>query len=140
MDNKLNFHKNFSKEAPPRFNLPIIQHLIATYKVWHEFLPHVPKDARYTLGEKVDALFIETIELIFTATYLSKEQKLPYLQKSAVKLDLTKFFLQIFWEIKALDNKKYIILSEPLEKIGRMLGGWIRQITPPPGNSRVAKK
>lgn len=37
-----------------------------------------------------------------------------------------KFFLQIAWEIKALDNKKYIMLSECLNEIGRMLGGWIK--------------
>lgn len=126
---KLNFHKSFSREAPPRFNLPIIQHLISTYKVWHEFLPHIPKDARYTLGIKIDNLFVETTELIFTASYLSKNQKLPYLQKAAAKLDLVKFFLQILWEIKALDNKKYIRLSEKLDGIGKMLGGWNRQLS-----------
>ena len=98
------------------------------------------KDEKYTLGEKIDNLFIETLEFIFIAAYLGREQKLPYLQKAATKLDLVKFFLQIIWEIKALDNKQYIVLSEPLEKIGMMLGGWIKQLTPPPGNSRAAMK
>jgi hypothetical protein len=79
--------------APPHSNLPIVQHLIAAYKLWHEFLPHIPKDARYTLGEKID---------------------------------LAKFFLQILWEIGALDNKKYILLSEKLDSIGKMLGGWLK--------------
>jgi len=35
-----------------------------------------------------------------------------------------KFFLQIAWEIKALENKKYIALSEKLNEVGKMLGGW----------------
>ncbi|MBU6500401.1 four helix bundle protein [Patescibacteria group bacterium] len=109
--------------------LPIIQHLVAAYKTWHEFLPHVPKDARYSLGTKVDASFIETIEAVFTASYLSRESKLPYLEKAAAKLDMVKFFLQIIWEVKALDNKKYITLSEKLDEIGRMLGGWLRKMS-----------
>lgn len=113
---------------------------MATYKIWHEFLPHVPKDARYTLGEKIDTLLVEALELIFTAAYLDKEQKLPYLKRATSKLDLVKFFLQVLWEIGALDNKKYIVMSEPLERVGRMLGGWIRQIASPPGNFRAAKK
>jgi hypothetical protein len=102
---------------------------VAAYKLWHEFLPHIPKDARYTLGTKIDNLLIETIELIFTASYLKREQKLPYLQKAAAKLDIVKFFFQIIWEIKALDNKKYVLISEKLNEVGRMLGGWLRQTT-----------
>ncbi len=69
------------------------------------------------------------IELIFVASYLNKNQKIPYVQKAIAKLDLIKFFLQITWEIKALDNKKYIILSEKLNEIGKMLGGWYRQLS-----------
>ena len=99
------------------------------YKLWHEFLPHFPKTSRYTLGGKVDALFIETAELVFTASYLSKELKRPFVQKAIAKLDLLKFFLQITWEIKALDNKKYIAMSEKIDEIGKMVGGWNRQLS-----------
>lgn len=70
------------------------------------------------------------------AGHLTKDQKLPYLQKAIGKLDTLKFFLQISWEIKVLDNKKYIALSNPLNEIGRMLGGWLRQLQlkPNPAN------
>jgi len=80
------------------------------------------------LGGKIDSLFIEIIELLFVASYLGKQEKLPYLQKAIRKLDVLKFFFQVSWEIKALDNKKYISISERLNEIGRMLGGWIRGI------------
>ena len=102
--------------------------MLTTYKLWHEFLPHFSKTSRYTLGIKIDALFIETTEFIFVASHLSREHKLPFLIKASAKLDLLKFFLQIAWEIKSLDNKKYIILSEYLNEIGKMLGGWQKQL------------
>ena len=73
-------------------------------------------------------MFIEIIELLFVASYLGKQEKLPYLQKAIRRLDVLKFFFQISWEIKALDNKKYISVSSNLNEIGRMLGGWIRGI------------
>ena len=111
-------------KTPPNGILPIIGRFILIYKLWHEFLPNFSKTSRYTLGFKIDSYFLETLEAIFIASYLRREQKIPYLQKAIVKLDLLKFFLQISWEIKALDNKKYIALSEPLHEIGRMLGGW----------------
>ena len=108
--------------------MPVIQKLTAAYKLWHEFLPHFSKTSRYTLGEKIDALFLELTELAFLASYFYKIQKLPYVQKAVAKLDLLKFFLQISWEIKALDNKKFILLSEKINEIGKMLGGWLRQL------------
>jgi predicted membrane chloride channel (bestrophin family) len=53
---------------------------------------------------------------------------LPIITKASNNLDLLKFFLQIAWEIKALDNKKYIALSEKLNEMGKMLGGWRKQL------------
>jgi len=101
---------------------------VAAYKVWHEFLPHVPKDFRYSLGAKIDRSIIETLELLFVASYLGKQQKLPYLQKAAARFDIAKFFLQILWESNALDTNKYILLSEKFDEVGRELGGWIKGI------------
>ncbi len=64
--------------------------------------------------------------MIFVASYLGKQQKIPYLQRANAKLDLAKFFLHILWDIKGLDSKKYLALSEQLNEIGKMLGGWIK--------------
>ncbi|OGZ24223.1 MAG: hypothetical protein A2896_00015 [Candidatus Nealsonbacteria bacterium RIFCSPLOWO2_01_FULL_43_32] len=89
-------------------------------------MPNFQKDSRYTIGTKIDSLFLETIELIIKASYSDKLEKLISLKNASVKLDLLKFFLQIAWEIKSLDNKKYILISEKLNEIGKMLGGWIK--------------
>lgn len=113
---------------PPLTSLPIIARIVQAYKLWHEIIQHIAKQDRYTLGSKIDTTFLEVIELIFTAGSLPKEKKLPYVQKAISKFDLLKFFLQIAWEVKALDNKKYILISESLTEIGRMLGGWHRNL------------
>ena len=107
--------------------MPIVQKLISIYKQWQTFIHHLPKQTRYTLGEKIDLLFIEIFELIITARYLPQTQKLPPLQKASLKLDILKFFLQISWEIKTIDTKKYILLSKNLDEIGKILGGWQKQ-------------
>ena len=44
------------------------------------------------------------------------------------KLDGIKFFLQVAWENKYIANEKYFALSENLNEIGRMLGGWKKGI------------
>lgn len=68
------------------------------------------------------------------AKYAERNKKLALISSAIAKLDALKFFLQIAWQIKALDNKKYIRLSEPLNEVGKMLGGWQKQLqkeTPP---------
>lgn len=92
-------------------------------------MEHFPRLSRFTLGEKIDGLFLETVELILLAGYSAKDQKLAVVRRAGTKLDALKFFLQIAWELKALDNKKYIRVSEPLAEVGRMLGGWRKQLT-----------
>lgn len=99
-----------------------------TYKFWHSFLIKLPKTARYTLGAKIDALFIEVLEAAVTASYADKENKLPWINRAITKTDMLKIFLQVLWETKTLDNKRYIASSEPLDEIGRMLGGWRGQV------------
>ncbi len=109
-------------------NLPILNKVADAYKLWQTYVRHFPKDLRYTLGGKIDLLFIDIIESLFAASYLIKEQKIPHLQRAALKLDLLKFFLQLSWECKALDNKKFSAISELTVEVGKMLGGWQRQV------------
>ena len=118
---------NPTLNPPPHSRLTIIQKLISSYKLWQEFLRHFPKASRYTLGEKIDSLFIETLELVLTASYLPKNGKTPIIEKAILKTDLIKFFLQITWEVKAVKTSQYALLSEKLDEIGRMLMGWARQ-------------
>jgi hypothetical protein len=120
--------KLLSPPPPNQFNLTLTQKLVSIYKLWHDFLPNFPKDSRYTIGSKIDSLFLEASELIIGGSYSDKIEKLIFLKRASSKIDLLKFFLQVAWEIKSLDNKKYINLSEKLNEAGKMLGGWIKSL------------
>lgn len=62
------------------------------------------------------------------ASFLVAQEKLPYIKLAIRKTDSVKIFLLLLFETKSLDNKKYIVLSEKINEIGRMLGGWNGQI------------
>jgi len=113
---------------PQTFGLKLIGELVAIYKFWHGFFPHFPKDSRHTLGAKIDFSLLDATELIIRASYSNKVEKLISLKRASFKIDLLKFFLQVAWEIKSLDNKRYIFLSEKVNDAGKMLGGWIRSL------------
>ncbi|MBI2062341.1 MAG: four helix bundle protein [Candidatus Yanofskybacteria bacterium] len=101
------------------------------YKIWHGYFIRLEKVNRYAIGLKIDNLFIETIEHLFIAAHKNREQKGFYLTKASDLLDMLKFILQISWEIEILDAKKYIALSNPLNEVGKMLGGWQKQTKTP---------
>jgi hypothetical protein len=108
----------------PQPNFSIIQKLTSSYLLWHSFLIQLPRSTRYSLGTKIDNLFTDTLELILTAKYSSKEEKIKYINQAIIKFDSLKFFLQILWQNKSLDNKKYMGLSEDLAEVGKIMGGW----------------
>ncbi len=86
------------------------------------------------MAEKINTLFTDIIELILTAGFAAKEHKSVLVQKASIKLDTLKYFLQLAWELKALDNKQFSAISTPLVEVGKMLGGWQKQLlkeTPP---------
>jgi len=62
------------------------------------------------------------------ASFLSREEKHPYVRLAIRKLDTLKILLMVLWETKSFDNKKYIALSLKVNEIGKMLGGWNGQL------------
>lgn len=104
--------------------LPVINHMLGAYKEWYGIRDTMPKKSRYTLGDRIDNYFIRVLEILYTASYQSKQEKLPTLQKAISAIDTLKFMLQVAWEVKALDNKKYASLSEKVQQVGKETGGW----------------
>ncbi|MDD5084078.1 MAG: four helix bundle protein [Candidatus Moranbacteria bacterium] len=113
---------------PPTFLqpklIPVVLKLKDAYGVWQNHLPHFPKANRFTIGSKIDNVFLATIEYCFLASYANVSEKIPLLDRAISRVDLIKLLLQLTWEMHALDNAKYMQLSERLAEIGRMLGGW----------------
>jgi hypothetical protein len=106
----------------------VLEKMKSVYILWQSYSSTFPKASRYTLAHTIDKYFIQTIESILVASFLEKQEKQPFVKKAIISLDTSKFLLYILWEIKVLDTKKYITLSEPLTDAGKQLGGWHGQI------------
>lgn len=107
----------------------MLQKVKSAYVLWHGYYLTISKTHRYTLGQRIDNVFIELIEAIATASFLTRTEKLPYVRRAIQKTDTVKILLMILWEAKSLDNKKYIALSVKIDEIGKMLGGWNGQLS-----------
>ncbi|HCP08618.1 MAG TPA: hypothetical protein DIT25_02355 [Candidatus Moranbacteria bacterium] len=121
---QLSFHNPSTFKSPPPGLPKVFEKIKNIYLIWYEYYRILPTTHRYTLGQKVDKYFTEIIESVAIAAFLKPEEKIPYVRLAIRKSDVLKIFLNILWETKSLDDKKYILLSEKLNSIGKDLGGW----------------
>lgn len=107
-------------------DIPILQKAYDAYKLFYSFRLTVSKQDRYTLWQRCENLLIEMLEGLLLGSQQSGRTKLPTLEKMSVKLNFLRLLIRLMMDVKAIDNKKYIILEAHVDEIGRMLGGWIK--------------
>ena len=98
------------------------------YQLWLLLHRNFPRTERFGIGQKIEQSFLDVLELSFASSYLPPNQKVILLSKNISRLDILKFFLQLAWESKIIPTDKYADISEKLNEIGRMLGGWKKGI------------
>jgi len=113
---------------PPQQLLPILGKVKEIYLLWYGYYQTLPKLHKHSLGQRIDTLLVETIEAIAVASFLGRDEKLPYIRIAIRKLDTLKILLMVLLETKSLDNKRYITLSVKIDEMGKMLGGWSGQL------------
>lgn len=109
--------------------MPLVHKIYDFYKLFHEFIKLFPKIEKYSLGQKIENLTLDILEISLKTVYSPKQEKLSLLKEVDTKINLLKMLIRLANEIKVLDNKKYLISQEKLQEIGKMIGGWIRYIT-----------
>ncbi len=110
------------------FDIPIFKKSYELFKTYNSYRRLIPKQDRFTTFERSENLILDIIEGILYASSLTKQDKLPILERVSVKLNVLRVFLRLLKEVKALDTKKYILLETMIDEIGRMLGGWIKSL------------
>lgn len=112
------FHK-------PQNNFPpVIEHLKSAYKQWIVIERNLPKCERFGLGQRVDLLFTDLLDILQKASFSQMGAKISLLSDALVKIDSLRFFIQLCWELKLIPSKQFTTLGEAVESIGKMVGGW----------------
>ncbi|NQU82422.1 MAG: diversity-generating retroelement protein Avd [Parcubacteria group bacterium] len=108
------------------FDIPIFKKSYDLYKALSGYRKIVPKQDRFTVFERCENTALDVIEGILLASGQQKKDKATTLERVSVKLNMLRVFIRLTKDIKAIDLKKYIILENMVDEIGRMLGGWIK--------------
>jgi len=65
---------------------------------------------------------------VLQANQVNGAEKLSLLNQVSNKIDLLRILIRLAHDIKNIDQKKYLNLQSHLDEIGRMLGGWMKNI------------
>lgn len=80
------------------------------------------------MGARIENKFLNLLELTYIAYFTEKEKKAQKIGDCILTLDTLKFLMHISWEAKIISHKHYGEISEKLGEIGKMLGGWKKNI------------
>ena len=108
--------------------VPLFQKTYDFYKLFYLYLDNFPKKSRETLTGKIESTILGLLEDITKADFAKQTAKLNYLIGASAKLDFLKVLIRLTFDLKLIDQKKYIFLEDNLQEMGRMLGGWIKSL------------
>jgi len=109
---------------PPQRLLPVVEKTKGVYKNWVIIQRNLPRAERFSLGSKIDFLFLDLLELLRKSSYTPIILKIKLLGDTLDKTDSLRFFIQLLWELKLIPNNQFSDLGGKIENIGRMINGW----------------
>lgn len=99
------------------------------YKLIIWFLPKLskyPKDQRFLLGDRIEKLMLEILELLVMANYSAA--KMDILSKAKLKIDCLRYMVRISKDMKYINMQAYDFFSQSILEVGRMTGGWLKKV------------
>jgi hypothetical protein len=87
-------------------------------------LSSLPKNHRYTLGEKIQDTLLNLL-LILSDTIYSREKK-PLLQIANKEIEKLRLLTKLLKDLAILSTDNFRFVSRSIDEIGQMVGGWMR--------------
>ena len=117
-------------------NASILQRIKEGYLIWVNVVPHISKGARYTIGARIENKFLDLLELAYITYFTEKEKKAEKITDCILVLDTLKFLVSVAWEGKLISNKQCEDVALKLEEVGKMFGGWKKNLDNPTKKNR----
>ena len=105
-------------------NYPILVKTYTLSKWYIQKLSSLPKNHRFTLGEKIQNTVLELLMLLSDAIYTTK--KLPLLKQANKELEKLRLLSRLVKDLNLLTVKSHRFVMTLIDEIGYMLGGWIK--------------
>ncbi len=92
-------------------------------------LARFPKHQRFFLGDRMQNILTDTLEMFIEAYYISGEAKKEKLKQANIYLEKLRQFNRICYEMGFYTSLKFQELGRRIDEIGRMNGGWLKSLS-----------
>ncbi len=106
-------------------DLPIIQKTYDLVKWYVPILNRLPRNHKFTLGDRMVENLYELLEGLIMARY--QREKLPQLEQLNIKLEILRFQTRLLLDFELIKLDRYEYIFTLINEIGVDLGGWIKQ-------------
>ncbi len=101
--------------------------IVKTYNLtlWYiQKLDSLPRNHRYTLGEKIQNSLLNLLLTLSDAIY-SKDKK-QLLQKANKEIEKLRLMTRLLKDLTILSTDNFRFVTNALNEIGKMIGGWMK--------------
>ncbi len=105
--------------------------LVKVFDYWKILVPVLskfPRQYKFSLGERMQNLASELMEILVEAYYSPRDQKKALLARANIKIEILRRYLRLAYELGLYSSKVYERLAASLNEIGRMAGGWLKSL------------
>ena len=107
--------------------LVVIQKLY-DYLVWvSPIINRLPRDKKYTIGDRLLNRLYDVLEDLIKAKYRSRN-KLELLEQANVGLEIVRFYQRLILTDNLWNRKRYEFASKSVNDMGKLLGKWAIQV------------
>src|SRR5271157_5703519 len=92
----------------------------------------LPKSHRFTFGQRLDNLTLDALLLAVQAIYSARGDKPPLLMRLNLLLEQLRVLWRLVQDRHWISQQQLLFVSGQLDEIGRMTGGWLKQLAAGP--------
>ncbi len=104
---------------------PVVHQMYDLIKWLMPQIAKLPRSHKFTLGDRITNLALDTLDLLIQAVYTRR--RLELLQRANLNLERLRYMIRLCHDLDLLTLKRYEYVSREINEIGKQIGGWIRQ-------------
>ena len=90
----------------------------------------LPRTEKFNIGNEFKCCMYEGLKCIVAISKVVDKEKMDYVNNLDVSVTLQRIYIRIMYNMRYIDEKKYMHVIDSLSEIGKMVGGyakWLKQ-------------
>ena len=86
-----------------------------------------PRDQKFLLADRIEVRLLDVQERCLRAYY--SRDKAEHIREANMGVELARHLVRLSFDLKLINTHRYGVISEKLDEVGKMIGGWLRSTT-----------